>query len=106
MALVVAVLLAVFVVPAGWDLAVVAAGAAVELGEAGFWWRWSHRHRPVVGAEALVGAVGIVVDPCTPEGRVRVGGELWTARCDDGATVGTSVRVTGVSDLTLVVEPA
>jgi membrane protein implicated in regulation of membrane protease activity len=106
MALVVAVLLAVFIVPAGWDLAVVAAGAAVELGEAGFWWRWSHRHRPVVGAEALVGAIGVVVDPCNPEGRVRVGGELWTARCDDGAKLGTSVRVTGVTDLTLVVEPA
>lgn len=106
MALVVAVLLAVFVVPAGWDLVVVAAGAAIELGEAGFWWRWSHRRRPVVGAEALVGAVGVVVDPCTPEGRVRIGGELWTARCEEGATLGSSVRVTDVSDLTLLVELA
>ncbi len=105
MALVVALLLAVFVVPAGWDLAVVAAGAAIELGEAGFWWRWSHRHRPVVGAEALVGALGVVVEPCRPDGRVRLAGELWSARCDGGAGAGDAVRVTAVEDLTLVVEP-
>jgi membrane protein implicated in regulation of membrane protease activity len=37
---------------------------------------------------------------------VRIDGELWNARCEDGeARVGESVRVRRVDGLTLVVEP-
>jgi membrane protein implicated in regulation of membrane protease activity len=103
-ALVGAILLAVFVVPGGLDYAVVGAGAAIEIGEATFWWRWTHRRRPEVGAEALVGKVGRVVDECTPEGRVRVQGELWSARCPGGAEQGAAVRVLALEGLTLLVE--
>jgi membrane protein implicated in regulation of membrane protease activity len=98
MALVVAVLLALFVVDGPWQWAVVAGGGAIEAGEAWFWWRWTHRRRPAVGVEALVG-VEAVVDP---DGWVRVQGELWRAR---GAAPGDRVRVVAVDGLTLVVEP-
>ena len=54
---VVAILLAVFVLDEPVGLAIVG-GGAIEVGEAWLWWRWTHRRRPVVGAEALVGAVG------------------------------------------------
>jgi membrane protein implicated in regulation of membrane protease activity len=55
------------------------------------------------GAEALVGKTARVVAPCRPDGRVRVEGELWRARCEAGADVGESVRVVSVEELTLEV---
>ena len=97
MALVVALALAFFVVDGAAEWAVVAAGGAVELGEAWFWWRWSHRRRPAVGVETLVGAVGEATD----DGWVRVQGELWRA---PGAERGTRVRVVAVDGLELRVE--
>ncbi len=97
MALVVAVLLALFVLDEPWTVVAVAGGGAIELGEAWFWWRWSHRGRPVVGAEALVGLVGEMTD----DGWVRVNGELWRAR---GGAAGEHVRVRAVDGLTLDVE--
>jgi membrane protein implicated in regulation of membrane protease activity len=96
-ALVVAILLAVLVLDEPWTLVAVAAGGAIELGEAWFWWRWSHRRRPAVGSEALVGLVGEM----TADGWVRVHGELWRAR---GAAAGDRVRVRAVDGLTLDVE--
>jgi membrane protein implicated in regulation of membrane protease activity len=105
-ALLVGVLLAVFVVPEPWGYATVAAGGAIEIAEAGYWFRWTRRRRPEVGAEALIGQVGLVVEPCRPEGRVRVRGELWAARCAEELDSGEQARVLELDGLTLVVERA
>jgi membrane-bound serine protease (ClpP class) len=78
---------------------------AIELGEAGFWIRLSQRRQPAIGAESLVGAVGVATSECRPRGRVRVRGELWQAVCDDGADPGDPVVVEVVSGLTLQVRP-
>ena len=104
MALLGAILLAVFVLPPPWRVPVVVAGGLVEVAEATFWVWLSKRRRPQVGIETLLGARGVVVTPCAPIGQVRVAGELWRARCDDGARRGDSVRVIAVDGLTLVVE--
>jgi membrane protein implicated in regulation of membrane protease activity len=104
MALVVGILLAFLVLPGGWDYAAIGGGAAIELGEAAFWWRWTRRRRPEVGAEALIGKEGIVVEECYPRGRVRVQGELWSASCAGGAATGAPVRVIALDGLTLTVE--
>lgn len=98
--------LAIFVLPSPWGVVGVAAGGAVELVEAWFLWRWSHRRKPAVGVEALIGARALVVSPCRPFGSVRVKGELWQARCDEGADEGAGVVVVAVEQLTLVVEVA
>jgi membrane protein implicated in regulation of membrane protease activity len=37
---------------------------------------------------------------------VRLQGEIWRARCDEGAERGEHVRVTAIEELTLVVERA
>jgi len=105
MALVTAILLAVFVLPRHWGITAVAIGAVIEGAESWFWIHWSRRRRAVVGAEALIGASARVVSDCMPIGQVRVAGELWRAQCDAGATVGDDVRVVRVDGLTLVVEP-
>ncbi len=105
MTVVVALLLAIFVLPHPWGVAAVIASIGIEIGEAWFWIWLSRRRRSVVGAEALVGARAVVVTPCRPEGQVRVAGELWRATCRLGANPGDGVRVERVEALTLVVTP-
>ena len=55
---------------------------------------------------ALIGAEAVVLEECRPFGRVRVNGELWRARCDDGADAGETVVVRALDGLTLVVDRA
>jgi membrane-bound serine protease (ClpP class) len=105
MVLLLAIVLAVFVLPYPWNFVAVIAGTAWEVVEKlmGLW--WSQRWAAKVGAETLVGREVEVRDACRPLGRVRVKGELWRARCAAGAAAGETVRVVGLDGLTLVVEP-
>ena len=105
MLLVVAILLAVFVLDEPWTWIAVLAGATWELAETTLIVRWSKGRRAVVGAEALVGQRALVAAECRPIGQVRIVGELWQARCARGADVGEEVVVTALDGLTLVVEP-
>jgi membrane-bound ClpP family serine protease len=106
-ALLAAILLAVFVLPSQWALPVIAAGAIWEAGESVLWIRWSQRRRAQVGAESLVGAAAKVVSALAPTGHVQLKGELWRARTTGAETVepGRQVRVLMLEGLTLVVEP-
>ena len=106
MALLGAILLAIFVLPPAWRLPVVFAGGAIEVGESFFWIWLSKRRRPSVGVETLVGASATVVTPCRPRGQVRVQGELWQARCDAGADPGDEVTVERIDGLLLEVSRA
>ncbi len=103
MALVGAILLAIFVLPPAWRIPVVLAGGVIEVGESMFWIWLSKRRRSSVGVETLVGLSAMVVTPCRPMGQVRVKGELWQARCDEGADPGDAVQVEAVEGLTLTV---
>jgi membrane protein implicated in regulation of membrane protease activity len=89
----------VFVLDDPWRIAAVAGGGAIEIGEALLWWRWTHRRRPAVGVEALVGTVGVVAEG----GWVHVNGELWRARGAEDARPGDPVVVEGVDGLTVLV---
>jgi membrane protein implicated in regulation of membrane protease activity len=86
-----------------WGVPLVAAAAAVEVAESLFWIWFSKRRRATVGPEALVGRTARVVRTCRPLGYVRLDGELWQARCAEGADRGTEVRVTALDGLTLIV---
>ncbi len=99
-----AVLLAIFVLPSPWGLVAIVLSGIWEIAQAFATIRWSQRRRARVGAEALVGVTARVVTRCAPDGKASVGGEIWNARCEDGAEVGETVRVRGVHGLTLVVE--
>jgi membrane-bound serine protease (ClpP class) len=101
-----AILLAVLVLPLEWAIPVVFLGAVVEIGETYFWLWYSRRHRAQVGAETLIGELAEVVTRCAPLGQVRLQGEIWRARCEEGAERGEHVRVAALEDLTLVVERA
>jgi len=101
--LVVALLLALFVLDEPWDVFVVVGALVLEVVEIGFWFWYSRRRGVQVGAETLIGATAVVVTPCRPRGQVRLQGEIWDARCDRGADAGASVRVAARDGLTLVV---
>ena len=105
MTLLIAILLAVFVVDGVWEVVLVAAAVVIEIGETAFWFWWTKRRRPQVGWETLIGATAEVVQDCSPIGLVRVQGELWQARCETGARPGERVRVQSLDGLTLLVEP-
>lgn len=59
-------------------------------------------------ARAYLGKTAVVMEPLVAEeGRVRIGGEVWSARGQDGATfpVGSEVRVIQIDGATAVVGP-
>jgi membrane-bound ClpP family serine protease len=62
------------------------------------------RTMPLPGLTSMVGIEGQVVDRLAPEGFVRIGGELWNARAENGSIdVGTDVIVVRHSGLKVVV---
>jgi len=64
------------------------------------------RGRPVVsGQEQMIGAVGEATEGFTDQGRVRVHGELWSARTAVPVKQGQRVRVTAMDGLLLQIEP-
>ena len=106
MLLVGAVLLAVYVLPDVWDAPVIGVAAVIEVAETFFWIWLSRRGRVKMGPETLLGMTAEVVTPCRPTGQVRVQGELWRARCEEGADTGELVLVRALEGLTLVVDRA
>ncbi len=104
MILVLAILLALFVLDSPWSWIVLIAAALWEIAQliGGIW--WSQRRQARTGAEALAGVAARVVGRCDPFGKVAVRGEIWNARCEGGAEVGEHVRVRGLQGLTLLVE--
>jgi membrane protein implicated in regulation of membrane protease activity len=101
-----AILAAIFFLPSPWGLIAVVGALIVDLAEVGFGLWYAKRRRPQTGAEALVGSTAVVVVRCDPLGQVRVGGELWQARCEPTAEAGHDVRVEAIGpDLVLTVRP-
>lgn len=102
----IALLLAVFVLPSPWGLVAVVVGGVLDIAETGLFIWWSKRRKATVGVETLVGKTGVAASDLWPEGQVRVGGEIWRARCAGGCDSGTRIVVRSVDGLTLVVDPA
>jgi membrane protein implicated in regulation of membrane protease activity len=92
--------------PSPWSFVGFFVVFALWLGELGLWNRTVKHRRKAVGAQTLIGKDAVVSTPCRPVGQVRLGGEIWEARCDGGASPGDRVRVIGRHGLTLVVEAA
>ena len=103
------ILAVVLPISSTWSTILVVAGCILEIGEVVVLRRWSKRldrSVPVAaGAETMVGDRGVVVSPCRPTGTVRVHGELWSARCAEGADAGATVRIDAMDELELVVSP-
>jgi membrane protein implicated in regulation of membrane protease activity len=104
MLLLIAIVLAILVLPTPWNVLVLALGLIAEAGEVTFGIWYSRRRRATTGTESMVGETAKVVEACRPEGRVSYKGERWEAVCAEGADIGERVRIKAVDGLTLVVE--
>jgi membrane-bound serine protease (ClpP class) len=60
--------------------------------------------KPTTGMEGLIGEVGIVSTPVSPEGKVSIHGEFWNATSDQTIEKGEKVQVVGVDNLKLKVK--
>lgn len=107
---VVALVVALFLLPSPWSWVVVLGAFVVDVAETGafVWWsrRRRRRTRPAVGAESLVGCEGRAATALAPAGQVRVQGEIWAARSGSPVEPGDLVVVRSVEGLVLEVEPA
>lgn len=62
------------------------------------------RRKPVTGLLSMIGGRGKVVSPLTPEGFVRIKGELWEAKSISGRIdTGEKISVVGQDGLKLIV---
>ena len=104
MTLVLAILASVFFLDGAWRFVVIGVAAAIEIFELSIWLRWRGR-RAQMGAEAMVGVVGVAVTDCKPEGQIKLKGQLWNARCELGVEEGDEVVVDRVDGLRLIVSP-
>lgn len=102
----IALLLAIFVLPSPWGLLAVIAAGALDIVETALFIWWSKRRRASVGVEALAGKRGVAVGNLWPTGQVKIDGEIWQARCEGGCDSGGEVVVRAVEGLTLVVDAA
>jgi len=98
------VVLAIFVFPDGWEVPVIIGFGVLEIAETTITWRLSQLWASRIGPETLIGARGRAITECRPSGTVRVHGEEWQARSEDGVDAGKPVRVVARERLTLIVE--
>jgi membrane-bound serine protease (ClpP class) len=64
----------------------------------------ARRRKSRTGVDALLGEIGVAMQPLAPAGQILVHGELWRSESADPVAKGERVLVRGVHDLTLLVE--
>ncbi|HLI83963.1 MAG TPA: nodulation protein NfeD [Bryobacteraceae bacterium] len=65
----------------------------------------ARRGKVVTGPRAMIGETGSAVTALSPDGKVFVHGEYWDAVSREPVSAGARVRITGVYNLKLAVEP-
>jgi membrane-bound serine protease (ClpP class) len=104
--LILALILALVFLPAPWAVLVIAVAAVLELCLWFFGIRYSRRRRAQVGVQTMIGTVGEAITSLTPDGQVKVDGEIWRAHGSPEIRAGDAIRITGIDGLTLEVERA
>lgn len=59
----------------------------------------------VTGEEGLIGEIGTAISELSPEGKVSVHGEIWSARSTQTISRGQKIRVVRVDGMVLTVQP-
>lgn len=105
MTTVIGAILAFVFLDSPWRYLVIAALLLIDVAEIFIWLKWRKR-KSMTGVDNIVGARGEVVSDCTPEGQVKVRGQIWSARCAEGARAGDAILVTEVNGIRLTVARA
>src|ERR1035438_8780688 len=66
----------------------------------------ARRRKSLIGPSALVGSRASAMEPLTPGGHVLVEGEIWSAVASQPVPAGAPLRVVGLENYILRVEPA
>jgi len=66
----------------------------------------ARRRKSRLGVDSLIGSRATAMEPLTPEGRVLVEGEIWSAVADEPLTAGAELRVVSHDQYLLHVEKA
>ena len=93
-------ILAYFFLEGTWRIVVIVGLLLSDVVEIAIWLRWRKR-KAITGAEAMVGVVGVALTDLSPEGQVKVQGQIWKAVADENLEQGQSVEVTEVDGLRL-----
>jgi membrane-bound serine protease (ClpP class) len=64
----------------------------------------ARRSKSLIGVDAMIGQIAVVIQPLAPSGQVMVNGEIWQAESATPAALGERVRVRELRELTLLVE--
>lgn len=62
-------------------------------------------NKAVTGVEGMVGEIGVVVEPLSPQGHILIHGEYWNAVSAAQMLPGSQAKVTAIHGLQLSVEP-
>ena len=65
----------------------------------------ARRNRVVTGREGMIGQLGVAAGTLSPSGKVFVRGEYWDAVSATAVPNGVPVKITGMEQLTLFVQP-
>jgi membrane-bound serine protease (ClpP class) len=104
MSLIIALALALWVLPRPWGVVAVIGALVLEIVEI----RWGlklARARSSTGVEALIGQRAEAATALDPTGQVLVHGERWAARSSRAVEPGTTVQIDAVNGLELSVTP-
>jgi len=66
----------------------------------------ARRQKSLLGPSALVGSRAFAMEPLNPNGHILVEGEIWSAVSSEPVSAGTPLRVVGLEQYLLHVEPA
>ena len=102
----IALALAILVIPSPWGAVTGVIAGMIDLVEVGVGLWWTKRRKATVGVESLVGKRGVAIDALSPDGQIRLDGEIWAARCREGCDSGSAVVVRRIDGLVLEVDPA
>jgi len=96
-----------FVLPGPWNVVLFGVALVFEAGEIYLWIRFLDRYRVRGGVEGMIGERATVIEPCDPDGLVRVRGEVWKARVEgsDALLEGERGSVLSVDGLTVTIRP-
>lgn len=93
-------ILAYFFLEGTWRVVVIVGLLLSDVVEIAIWLRWRKR-KAITGAEAMVGMPGVALSDLSPEGQVKVQGQIWKAVSNEHLERGQNVEVTEVDGLRL-----
>lgn len=100
----IAAILAFIFLDAPWRYVLAGLLLLTDVVEVYLWLKW-RKTKSITGAEAMVGARGVALTECDPEGQVKVKGQIWRAHSSPSAKPNDPIEVVAVDGISLRITP-